>query len=47
MNDLFLIISLFALGAVVIVITLTATVLLLLKHIGELENDLEMNKPPF
>jgi hypothetical protein len=45
--DLFLVISLFALGAVVIVITLTATVLLLLKHISELENELELNKPPF
>ena len=47
MNDLFLIISIFGLGCVAIVITLTATVLLLLKHISELENDLEMNKPPF
>lgn len=47
MNDLFFIISLFALGAVAIVITLTATVLLLLKHISQLENDLERNQPPF
>ena len=45
--DLFLVISLFALGAVVIVITLTLTVLLLLKHISELETVLELNKPPF
>jgi hypothetical protein len=47
MNDLFLIISIFALGAVAIVITLTATVLLLLKHISELENEVERTRPPF
>jgi len=47
MNELFFIVSIFALGALAIVLTLTATVLLLLKHISELENELEINKPPF
>jgi hypothetical protein len=47
MNELFFIVSIFALGALAIVITLTATVLLLLKNISELENELEINKPPF
>lgn len=47
MNDLFFIISIFALGAVAIVITLTATVLLLLKHISELENEVEKTRLPF
>jgi len=45
--DLFFIVSLFALGAVAIVLTLTATVLLLLNHIRELEQELEENQPPF
>jgi hypothetical protein len=47
MNELFLFFSLFAIGAIVLVITLTATILLLLKSVRELEDELEANLPPF
>jgi hypothetical protein len=47
MNELFLFFSLFAIGSVVMVITLTLVVWNLLKQISELENDLEANLPPF
>jgi hypothetical protein len=47
MNELFLFFSLFAIGSVVMVITLTLVVWNLLKHISELETELEANLPPF
>jgi hypothetical protein len=47
MNELFLFFSLFALGSVVMVITLTLAVLFLLKNIRDLEDELEQNSPPF
>lgn len=45
--DLFFVFLFFAIGSVAIVLTLTAIVLNLLKHISELENELEANLPPF
>jgi hypothetical protein len=47
MNELFLFFSLFAIGSLVLVITLIVIVLMLLKEISKLENDLETNLPPF
>jgi len=47
MNELFFIFSIFAIGSVVMVITLTLVVWNLLKHISELETELEANLPPF
>jgi hypothetical protein len=47
MEFLIFVFSLFAVGSVVLVITLTATILLLLKNISELEDELEANLPPF
>jgi hypothetical protein len=47
MEFLFFVFSLFAIGSVVLVITLTATILMLLKNISELEDELEENLPPF
>jgi hypothetical protein len=47
MEFLFFVFSLFAIGSVVLVITLTATILLLLKNVRELEDELEANLPPF
>jgi len=45
--DLFLIFAIFAIASLVMVISLTGIVLLLLKNISELENELEANLPPF
>jgi len=47
MEFLFFVFSLFAIGSIAIVITLTATVLMLLKNVRELEDELEANLPPF
>jgi hypothetical protein len=47
MNELFFIFSIFAIGSLVLVITLTSIVLMLLKEISKLEDDLEANLPPF
>jgi len=44
---LFFVFSIFAIGSLVLVITLTATVLMLLKNVRELEDELEANLPPF
>jgi hypothetical protein len=45
--DLFLIFAIFAIASLVMVISLTGMVLLLLKNVSELENELEANLPPF
>lgn len=45
--DLFLIFAIFALASVVIVISLTATVLVLLKNIRDLEEENKGLQPPF
>ena len=45
--DLFLIFAIFAIASLIMVISLTGIVLLLLKNISELENELEANLPPF
>jgi hypothetical protein len=47
MEFLFFVFSIFAIGSLVLVITLTATVLMLLKNVRELEDELEANLPPF
>ena len=47
MEFLFFVFSLFAIGSIVLVITLTATILMLLKNVRELEDELEANLPPF
>ena len=47
MNELFLIFSIFATASVVMVIALSLTVLMLLKNISQLEDELEENLPPF
>lgn len=47
MEFLFFVFSLFAIGSLVLVITLTAIVLMLLKNVRELEDELEANLPPF
>lgn len=47
MIDLFLIFVVLAIVASVFVITLTAIVLMLLKEIQQLEDQLEANLPPF
>jgi hypothetical protein len=45
--DLFLIFAIFAIASLVMVISLTGIVLLLLKNVRELEDELEANLPPF
>jgi hypothetical protein len=45
--DLFLIFAIFAIASLVMVISLTGMVLLLLKNVRELEDELEANLPPF
>jgi hypothetical protein len=47
MEFLFFVFSIFAIGSLVLVITLTATILMLLKNVRELEDELEANLPPF
>jgi hypothetical protein len=47
MNELFFIFAIFAIASLVMVISLTATVLVLLKNVRELEDELEANLPPF
>jgi hypothetical protein len=47
MNELFWIFLIFASACVVMVLTLTATVALLLKNIRELEEENEGLQPPF
>lgn len=47
MNELFLIFAIFATASVVMVISLTLTILMLLKNISQLEDELEANLPPF
>jgi hypothetical protein len=47
MEFLFFVFSIFAIGSLVLVITLTLTILFLLKNLRELEDELEANLPPF
>lgn len=47
MNELFLVFAIFAFASVVMVISLALTVLMLLKNISQLEDELEANLPPF
>ena len=47
MNELFLVFAIFAIATAVMVISLTATIVVLLKNIRELEDELEANLPPF
>jgi hypothetical protein len=47
MNETFLIFSIFALASLVMVLSLTATVVVLLKNIRELEEENESLQPPF
>jgi hypothetical protein len=47
MEFLFFVFSLFAIGSIVLVIILTTTILMLLKNLRELEDELEANLPPF
>ncbi len=47
MNELFFIFAIFGIASAVIVISLTATVLVLLKNIRELEEENKGLQPPF
>lgn len=47
MNELFLVFLIFGIASVVMVLSLTATVLMLLKNIRELEIENEGLQPPF
>ncbi len=47
MNEFFLIFSIFALASLVMVFSLTATIVVLLKNIRELEEENEGLQPPF
>ncbi len=47
MNELFFILAIVMLASAVIVISLTGVVLMLLKNIRDLEDELEANQPPF
>ena len=47
MNELFWIFAIFAFASLVMVLTLTATVVMLLKNIRQLEEENEGLQPPF
>jgi len=47
MNELFLIFAVFAFASLVMVLSLTATVVVLLKNIRELEEENQGLQPPF
>jgi hypothetical protein len=47
MNELFFIFAIFATASLVMVISLTATIVVLLKNIRELEEENEGLQPPF
>jgi hypothetical protein len=47
MNELFFIFAIFATASLVMVISLTLTILMLLKNIRELEEENEGLQPPF